>query len=147
MKDLIEIRIIEAARKLLAGRVNELLGESEYQIPLIEFGNYQGGNSIVPGITLSSCERTEKERIIRLDSYSVTVAFTLPETPESELYCYAYSGAVSRALYDDPTLGGVVDRAVIAGKKYVSPKKPHCGEGWEVVISLRVTIEGMANDG
>ena len=153
MKNLIEIRIIEAVRKLLAGRVNELLGESEYQIPLIEFGNYQDGNSIVPGITLSSCERTEKERIIRLDSYSLTITFSLSETSspqetlESELYCYAYSGAVSRALYDDPTLGGMVDRAVIAGKKYVSPKKPHCGEGWEVVISLRVTIEGMANDG
>ena len=147
MKDLIEARIIEAVRKLLAGRVNELLGESEYQIPLIEFGNYQGGNSITPGITLSTCERTEKERIVRLDSYLMTITFSLSETPESELYCYAYAGAVGRAVFDDPTLDGVLDRVVIVGKKYVSPKKPHCGESWEVVISLRLTIEGMANAG
>jgi len=141
MKVFIEQQIIDAIRKVLIGRVNELLGESEYQIPLIEFGNYQGGNSIVPMITLSSCERTEKERIVRLDSYSMTITFSLSETPESELYCYAYAGAISRALYDDPTLGGVVDRAVVAGKKYASPKKPHCGECWEVVISFRVTVE------
>ena len=147
MKELIETRIIGATRKMLTGRVNELLGESEYQIPLVEFGNYQSGNSIAPGITLSSCERTEKERIIRLDSYSLTITFSLPEMPESELYCYAYSGAVSRAVYDDPTLGGVVDRAVVTGKKYLAPKKPHCGENWEVQISLRVTIEGMTNAG
>ena len=141
MKDMIEIRIIEAVRKLLAGRVNELLGESEYKIPLIEFGNYQGGNSIVPEIALSNCERTEKERVIRLDSYSVTIALSLSEMPESELYCYAYAGAIGRALYDDPTLGGVVDKAVITGKKYIKPKIPQCGESWELVITLRLTIE------
>ena len=141
MKVFIEQQIIDAVRKVLIGRVNELLSESEYQIPLIEFGSYQGGNSIVPGITLSTCERTEKERIVRLDSYSLTITFSLTETPESELYCYAYAGALSRAVYDDPTLGGVVDRAVVAGKKYVQPKKPYCGENWEVTINLRVTIE------
>jgi len=141
MKELIETRIISATRNLLTGRVNELLSESEYQIPLIESGNYQGDNSIVPVITLSTCERTEKERIIRLDSYSLTITFSLHEMPESELYCYAYAGAVSRALYDDPTLGGVVDRAVITGKKYVQPKNPHCRENWEVIINLRVVIE------
>jgi hypothetical protein len=57
------------------------------------------------------------------------------------LHCYAYSGAVSRALYDDPTLGGTVDRAVITGKKYIQPKKTHCGDGWQVIISVRLTIE------
>ena len=144
MKDLIEARIIEAVRKLLAGRVNELLGDSEYQIPLIEFGSYQGGNSIVPGITLSTCERTEKERIVRLDSYSLTINFSLSETPESELYCYAYSGAVGRALYDDPTLGGMVDRVVIAGKKYIKPRIPHSGECWELIVSLRLSVEGIS---
>ena len=147
MKDFIETRIIEAVRKLLAGRVNELLGESEYQIPLIEFGNYKGANSIVPRITLSSCERTEKERIVRLDSYSLIITFSLRETSENELYCYAYAGAIGRAVYDDPTLGGVVDRAVIAGKKYIKPKIPHSGECWELIVTLRLTIEGISNAG
>ena len=141
MKELIEPRIISAIRKLLTGRANELLGEMECLIPLIDFSDYKGGDIVVPVINLSSCERTEKERIIRLDAYSLTINFSLPETQESELHCYAYSGAVGRALYDDPTLGGVADRAVITGKKYVQPKKPHCGEGWEVQISLRIMVE------
>ena len=69
MKDLIEPKIIEAVRKLLCGRVNEMLGEMEFPIPLIDFSDYRGGAVIVPVINLVSCERTEKERIIRLDAY------------------------------------------------------------------------------
>jgi hypothetical protein len=144
MKNFIEQQIITAVRELLSGKVNELLGETESIIPLIEFGEYRSGSAVVPVITLASCERTEKERIIFLDAYSLTITFNLEEKPESELYCYAYSGAVSRALYDDPTLGGVADRAVITGKKYVPPKKANCGQGWELNISLRITVEGMA---
>ena len=141
MKDFVESRIIEAVRGLLTGRVNGILREAQFAIPYIEFGDNGCGYAVVPVISLSSCERTEKERIIQLEAYSLTVAFSVPESPESELYCYAYSGAVGRAVYDDPTLGGVADRAVITGKKYVSPQKPNCGEGWELIVSLRVTVE------
>jgi hypothetical protein len=110
-------------------------------IPLFEISDFQGGAAVVPVIALSGCERTEKERVIKLDAYSMAIAFTLPETPESELHCYAYAAAVCKALGENPTLGGVVDRAVVTWKKYVQPKKPHCGENWEVVITLRVTVE------
>ena len=140
MKDFIEQRIIGAVRGMLAGQVNEILRGFEFAIPVIEFDDHRAGYAAEPVISLTGCERTEKERIIRLEAYSLTITFSLPETPESELYCYAYSGAVGSAVCDDPTLGGVVERAVITGKKYVSPKRPHCGEGWGVVISLRVTI-------
>jgi len=57
------------------------------------------------------------------------------------LYCYGYASAVCKALGENPSLGGVVDRAVVSGKKYSSPKKPGCGEEWETVITLRVTVE------
>ena len=147
MKDFVEQQIIEAVRGLLTRRVNQLLGDMESHIPLIEFSNYRGGTAVCPIISLSTCEQSEKERIIRLDAYSLTITLNLPETPESELHCYAYSGAIGRAFYDDPTLGGIADRAVIIGKKYVQPKKPHCEEGWELIISLRITIEGTANAG
>ena len=40
--DLIEMRIIEAVKKLLTSRVNELLGELEFPIPVIEFGQNEG---------------------------------------------------------------------------------------------------------
>ena len=143
MKDFIESRIIQAVRKLLSGRVNELLNESQYAIPAIEFGSYEGNSTVAPVISISSCERSEKERIIRQDAYSLTITISLPETSESEMYCYAYSGAISRTFYDDPNLGGVVDRAVITGKKYVAPRKPHCGEEWGLVVSLRIVVEAV----
>jgi len=141
MKELIEPRIISAIRKLLTGRVNDLLGEMEHTVPLIEFTEFAGGGVVVPVINLASGERTEKERIIRLDAYLLTITFSFSDMPVSELHCYAYSGVVGRAFYDDPTLGGVVDRAVITVKKYIEPKKVNCGEGWELIVSVRLTVE------
>jgi hypothetical protein len=143
MKDFIEQRIIGAIHGLLTGRVNEILGEWEFLMPVIEFSSFANKHTVVPSVTLVSCERTEKERIIRLDAYSVSITFTIPETQETELYCYGYATAVCKALDENPTLGGVADRAVVSGKKYSSPKKPGCGENWETVITLRVTVEEM----
>jgi hypothetical protein len=141
----IEEIIINSVKSLLAGRVNELLGDAEYPISPIEFGNYHGGFAVVgacsPVISLSTCERSEKERIVRLDVYILTVTFTVPERPDSEQYCYAYASSVAAALRENPTLGGVVDRAELTGKKYTPPKHPGTGEGWEVVLTLRVNVE------
>ena len=143
----VEEKIIGAVKELLAGRVNEILNEAQFMIPVIEFGNFIGGYVVAPAILLNTCERTEKERVIQLDSYTLNITFSLSESPESELHCYAYSAAVGQAVNDNPTLGGIMDRAVITAKKYISPKKPHCGEGWAVVITLRLTIEGIGNAG
>ena len=132
---------------LLVGRVNELLGEMEFAVPAVEFGEYAGGSAVVPVINLSTCERSEKERIIRLDAYSLIVTFSVPETPESELHCYAYAAAVEKALGENPALDGTASRAVLVGKKYAPPKKAHCGDGWEVILTLRVTVEGTAYAG
>jgi len=143
MKDFIEQQIIEAVRKLLSGQVNDLLGNSQYSIPVIEFGGNGSGNTVAPVISLSSCERTEKERIVRQDTYLMTITFSFQEQPESELHLYAYSGAISRVFYDNPTLGGIADRMVITGKKYLSPKKSNCGEEWGLIVSVRITVEGM----
>ena len=141
MKDFVETRIITAVRKLLIGRVNEILDEAQFVVPLIELEGYEGGSVVIPELSLVSCERTDKERIIRLDAYSLTIVFSLPETRESELYCYAYAAAVQKALCENPTLGGIADRAVVTLKKYSPPKKPHCGEGWELTVALRITVE------
>jgi hypothetical protein len=142
----IEESIINSIKTLLTGRVNELLGEVEWPIPPIEFSSLLGSGSVSPEIRLVECERTEKDRIIRLDVYSLTVTFTLPD-PEGERNSYAYASAVGLAVGEDPTLGGIADRAVLTGKKYVPPKKPHCGEGWEVILTMRLTLEGMNNAG
>jgi len=140
-----EEAIIGAVKSLLAGRVNEFLNDIEFHIPPIEFGEYRGGDVVVPVISLSGCEKTEKERIIRLDVYSLTIIFTMPETEDSELFCYAYASAVCKAIELNPTLGGIADRAVVVGKKYIEPKVPNCGMDWEMVISLRITVESFNN--
>ena len=141
MNDFVETRIIRAVRELLAGAVNDRLKELKFEVPVIEFGNYGDGHAISPVVTLASCEQTEKERVIRQDVYSLTITFSVQESEDSELYCYAYSAALGRTFYDDPTLGGIVDRAVITGKKYIAPKKANCGEEWGLIITVRVTVE------
>jgi hypothetical protein len=76
-----------------------------------------------------------------------TLYFRQPQHSESELHCYIYAWAVCRAIKQNPTLGGVADRAAVAAKKFIQPKKANCGQGWEVVISLRITIEEIGNAG
>jgi hypothetical protein len=145
MNEFIELQILEAVRGLLSGRVNELLNDLQIDIPPIELSDYKGGSAVVPAIALSGCERTEKERIILQDAYSLTVTFSVPETGDSELICYAYASAVCKAFGENSSLGGVVDKAVISGKKYVPPKVSNCGMDWQAVISLRITVEGVNN--
>jgi len=140
-KGFIEQQIIEALKRLLDGRVNEIFSDWKILLPVIEFGSFGGMYAVAPLVSLTSCERSEKERLIKIDAYTVSITFTLQEHEDSELYCYAYSTAFTKALGEDVTLGGVADRAVISGKKYVQPKKANCGEGWGLVLSLRITVE------
>jgi hypothetical protein len=143
----IEEIVLNLVKKLLSGRVNELLGETECPIPPIEFGAYRGGSVVSPAITLSTCERTEKERIIRLDAYTLTITFTVPEHPAGDRNCYAYAASVATALGEDPTLGGIVDRAELTGKKYAPPKCAGTGADWGITLTLRITVGGGGNAG
>jgi hypothetical protein len=140
----IEEILLNSLKKLLSGPVNELLEETEYPIPPIEFGQSGfcgGGSAIVPVITLTTCERSEKERIIRLDAYTLIITFTVPEWPGGERNCYAYASSVATALRNYPTLGGIADRTVLTGKKYALPKQSGTGGDWEVILTLRITVE------
>ena len=139
----IEEKIIGAIKNLFSVQVNEILNNWNFVIPLFEFSDYGGLSSITPVISLSSCEQTEKERIIKIDAYSMTIMVSIAENPENELFCYGYSNAFDKALSLDKTLNGIVTCATITGKKYIPPKVPNCGMEWELVISLRITVEGM----
>jgi hypothetical protein len=136
-----EESIIGAVRGLLTGRVNEVLGEADCSVPPIEFSERQGGNyAIRPEIRLCEGKRTEKDRIVRLDVYSLAVSFSVPGI-DGERNCYAYAAAVDAAVAEDTTLGGIVDRAVLESREYVRPKHANCGEDWEVVLNFRITSE------
>jgi hypothetical protein len=93
-----EESIIGAVKALLVGRVNEVLGEAEFSVPPIEFSERQGGSyAIRPEIQLCECKRTEKDRIVRLDVYSLAVSFSVPGS-DGERTCYAYAAAVDAAV-------------------------------------------------
>lgn len=129
----------------MAGRVNDLLQEVGFQIPLIDFDG--GTGTVCPGLRLALGERTEKDRIIKVDVYALTITLNVPDLwfhgNLGERNCYAYAALVEQALAEDVTLGGTVDQVVLTGKKYTPPKIPHCGDGWEVIITLRITLDGM----
>jgi hypothetical protein len=76
----IEETIIGAVKRLLSGWVNKMLGEAQFSIPLVEFGGYSDGLTISPAIALSTCERSEKERIVWLDAYALTITWKKAET-------------------------------------------------------------------
>jgi hypothetical protein len=143
MELFIEEKLLNSVKSLLLGRVNELLRETECPIPPVELGNYQGGSAVVPVISLSACERSEKERIVIQDAYTLVISLQVPDGSDAERNVYAYGWAADLAVAGDRTLGGIVDRAVLTGKKYRAPKAPYCGENWEVVITLRLTIERL----
>jgi hypothetical protein len=145
----IEESIVDSVKKLLTGRGNELLGEMEFMIPPIEFAHKTTGGyyAVTPDVAVLGCERSEKERIIRLDAYTLTIIFTVPENPDGERNCYAYAGAVATALGENPTLGGVASRAVLTGKKYVPPKHSGTGGDWEAVLTLRLTVQTEPGNG
>jgi hypothetical protein len=142
--DFIEQRIIKAVRGLLTGRVNEILREMELNIPAIELGDYEGGDAVVPVVLLNSCESTEKERLLRWDAYNVSIFFQIAEASDSELYCYAYSFAICKALIENPALDGVAEDVGVKSKTYGQPKRKGCGEGWKMTLNLRVMVDGRA---
>jgi hypothetical protein len=113
----------------------------ELTVPLVNIGGRPRGDAVCPDVYISECERTEKERIIRLDTYMVVITFPVPESEFADLYCYAYALAFDKALEANPILEGTVSSALLTGKKYIRPKKPGCGEEWKLIISMRVTVE------
>ena len=62
-------------------------------------------------------------------------------------YAFAYLAGIRKAFAENSTLGGVVDRAVLTSEKIVPPKVSGCGQEWQVVIDLRVTVEGYVYAG
>ena len=145
MIEFIEQKIIEAVKGLLTGRVNEVLGNWQFMFGIFEDSEFKNNTSVVPVLKLSGCERTEKERIICIDAYTLTISLSIPETADSEFFCYGYTSAICKAIEENPTLGGVVNKVTVTDKKYIPPKIVNCGMEWEVIVSLRLTVEGMNN--
>jgi hypothetical protein len=138
MNEPIEPRILEALRHLLTGRVNELLLELHHQIPLVENGHFDSFSAVSPVITIGNSKITEKERIIHQRTFKVKITLEVAESPDSELLCYFYINAFLRALIKNPTLYAVAQYASAVKTDVIPPKKPNCGESWQVKLSLKI---------
>jgi len=144
-----EKKIKGAVRGLLVDDVNKLLEELSFHVPTLEFGTHSGPEVIIPRVSLSACEQSEKERIVYVNAYAVEISLPVDDLRDwdGELLAFAYGAAIRRAVRLNSSLGGMVDRTVIINMDYVEPKRRHCGDRWIVAARLRVTVEGLANDG
>jgi hypothetical protein len=128
--------LIEMTEKLLGGAANDYLSEFDVAIPLFEV---EGSRQLVcfgvrPEIEISECELTEKERVIKSEAYTLKITFQ--NKSKNLIYYYAY--AIQRAIDDDVSFGGIVDRVTLVHKKYQQKNN-----GCEIIITLRATLESL----
>jgi hypothetical protein len=130
-----EEMLLEMTAELLSGGVNFYLNELDETVPLFEIEKCRslGGYGVKADIDISECELSDKERIIKLQAYTLTITFCVKGFEHKRLlYIYAY--AIEKAIADDPTFGGVADRVAVTHKKYSAE---------QVVITLRATLEAF----
>jgi hypothetical protein len=134
----IEERIQGAVWVLVLNGANEVLETIDDDVPLLErhgsglVGDYVK-RPISGRVQFLSAERSEKERIVRLDVYRVKIWITASESD-----CYRYAYALEKAIDRDFTLGGVVEN-VLFEKKVYTPKTHLV----EAEFSLRITVEQL----
>jgi hypothetical protein len=133
-----EEMLLEMTAALLGGAVNFYLNELDETVPLFEIDvrHKLGGYGVVPDIDISECELSDKERVIKLQAYTLKISFCVKGSENKRLlYIYAY--AIEQAINDDPTFGSVADRVTLTHKKYFQKDTGT----WDVVITLRATVE------
>jgi hypothetical protein len=134
----IEEKILGGVWELVLNGVNDALESIDDDVPAVERrGDCLAGDYVKRRMNgtvgMKAVQRTEKERIVRLDAYAVEVTFNA-----SLEDCYRYAYALDKAIEADATLGGLADRVLFVKKVYNKGIY-----GCEAVFSLRVTVEGF----
>jgi hypothetical protein len=130
-----EEMLLEMTEELLSSAVNYYLNELDETVPLFEIEKKRslGAYGVKPLIDITECELSEKERVIKLQAYTLTITFCVKGFENKRLlYIYAY--AIEKAIACDPTFCGVADRVALTHKKYSAE---------QVVITLRATLEAF----
>ena len=145
----IELEVVRAVERLLAVDVNRLIETAPIEMPLIEFGDYQGRDRVRPEILILHVERTVKERILLADTFALSITIPVMDLPmyDAETMVYLYGSATTKTIRENPTLGGIVDNVSVARSEFAKPNARHCGDYWLNTTLLRVTVEGGANAG
>jgi hypothetical protein len=136
----VEEKILGAVWVLVLNGMNDVLENIDDDVPALEKrGSALAGDCVkrpVSGsVGLEKVERTEKERIVRLDAYRVVVTITASESD-----CYRYAYALEKAIGDDVTLCGVAENVLFENKVY-TPKMNLV----EAEFSLRILIFSQLN--
>jgi hypothetical protein len=127
----VEERILEVVWEVLTRRVNFYLGEMDAVVPFLERegGGVYGRFGVRPVVALDDCESSEKERVLLVDAYTVSVDIKAPERD-----CWFYTHALRCALREDLTLNGIAAE--------VKFKRTTYKDG--VCFGLKVIVEQLA---
>jgi hypothetical protein len=127
----IEEKSVDAVWDVLTRRVNFYLGEMDAVVPFLErdsAGKY-GRFGVRPVVGLLDCESSEKERVLMVDAYTVSVDIKAPVRD-----CWFYTHALRCALREDLTLNGIAAE--------VKFKRTTYKDG--VCFGLKVIVEQLA---
>ena len=134
-----------AVRSAIAEEAEAVGEEMGLFVPRIEFGNYTGFDAVNAEILITHCERTEKERVIRISAYAIEINIPVPDGPhDGEALMYAYTMAINRAIGNNRNLCGTVDNANLTETRIARPRKRHVGDCWLLTAKLRATVETKA---
>jgi hypothetical protein len=132
----IEEKILGGVLELLLTGVNGVLAEIDDDVPPVERPG--AARPCRCAVELAAAERTEKERIVRLDAYAVKVTFY-----GSEADCYRYGYALNKAVEADWTLGALAESVCFERKVYKKTAGGVKADGCEAVFSLKIIIEAL----
>jgi hypothetical protein len=132
-----EETLLEMTAELLTGAVNYYLSEFDVAVPQFETDSPRrlGAFGVRPEIEIAECELSDKERIIKLEAYTLKTSFQVKGL-DNKNHIYYYALAIQKAIDDDVTFGGVADRVTLTRKKYTQRDGM-----WDVVLTLRATLE------
>ena len=139
----VEIELLERLEILFLGRVNELLYDEEAR--LAPFRDFSGvglasHDKIRAGLNIDECEQTEKERLLKMCAWTITIDFKVRDDGERKRFYYGT--ALEQALFEDRTLGGLA-----ASISLIKTKYSRLGiDSYEIIMTLRASAQQLYLD-
>ena len=137
----IEEAMIEAVKGLLLVGVNELLGTLDEPVSMVNFNKNSPNDVLMPIISASPCEQTKKERLAHLEEYNVHITIPIRDSRDGFFYSWTYFCVLSKVFTDNRTLGGIVVCTEITERRIRPPVKKYNRDKWEVIYTLRATVD------
>ena len=144
-----ECAIVKALLSLLQNRMPDELAAIDTEedddtrsLPLETIADEEERGSRLPSaiVTIGKAETTEKDRIVRRETFKATVSIR-PSGERRALQCYRYAAALSRVIAADPTLGGIATASFVTAKDFLFPGYAGREDGYRALITVTVSME------